>query len=674
MTTKRITYVAMLTTVSVIVVVILSSLTPILAFPTLRIAFEGVLVKLTGYLFGPITGLLTGAVTELLVTLLRPSYLHWGYTLAIVLYGLFGGLAYYVKQQKLYQVLISNILIFVIMLSALGAGIALIYVLPDDTIRIFSNFYVPKWFAIVMLASSTLFASCFVIGIPLYLRLRGFKNELVDILPILLLAVLTEYFVSIAIIPIADSQTLKLPYLVVFVPRLLLAPFDILGNTFVIYTVYKLLGPIISPDDSRRFGSRSLSFWFSAKNYKIHKVNALVKDKIFTRFSDKDNNSVKKLQPLLKKYQINFDRNKVICITGTNGKSALALYLEKLLASNDKYVVGVYTSPHLNNWTERIRVSERCIDELDFKKYYDVIATDIIDSDLNFFEIFTLVALLHFKEKKVDYVILECGIGARYDACNAVNHAYSAITSVSLDHTKILGPTHFDIATEKSYIMQQNSTAYINTSVQEIEEVFLNRAQEFNVRLHNCATQISNVKIDSKGNTTFTYNNKKWQLPFANLALAEVACMAICIANKLGFSLEKIALVLATFVLPVRLQKINKHYGSIILDAAHNPAAITNLVNSVKQITSFDKVLVFYASLNTKDYKTNWKILRKNFPHSYFTSFDSPKAVRLVDIPNCKSTAPNCWKIFYRNYKKYDYIIFTGSFYFLEEVINKLNL
>ena len=673
MTNKKITYVAMLTTASVVIVIILASTTPLLAFPTARIAFEGVLVKLTGLLFGPIIGMITGAVTEFLVTLLRPSYLHWGYTLAIILYGLLGGIAHYIKQVKLHQVMLSNFLIAGIIFVAMIIGTVLIYSISGNEIKVIGPIYLPKWFAAIMLISASSLSLLFALFIPLYLKARGFNNELVEISPILLLAVLTEYFVAITIIPIADVQTLGLNYIVTLVPRIVIAPFEIIANTFVIYTVYKLLGPIISTSEKHNQKSDLSGFWFSKKNLTVAKINTLVNTNLAKRTKSLSKiNSTDRLSKLLKKYNLKFDQDKVVLVSGTNGKGSSCQIISKAILDIKNKSVGVFTSPHLFHWNERIQVNGLKISPLAFYEYYKKIENDIYKYDLTFFEIFFLIALMFFNDKKCEYIILESGIGAKQDCCTIVPHKYSIIASISHDHNDILGSKIEDIARDKAHALSQNGVCFANIQDPKIREIFLQRAKEVNNQLTFTNDNISQITTSENFSTHFDYKNESYQTPYLNLAFANTLTCVIETLNCLQVNHNSVKHLISDYILPLRIEMFQKSKTKVILDGAHNIASIENLLASTKNATTGKKVLFIYTSLETKPYKEIYQLLSKN-SDTYLTTFPGQPNASSIHIDKARFEK-NYLRIFYKNHNDYDYVIFTGSYRFVAHVANYLSL
>ncbi|WDC83539.1 Mur ligase family protein [Caloramator sp. mosi_1] len=154
------------------------------------------------------------------------------------------------------------------------------------------------------------------------------------------------------------------------------------------------------------------------------------------------------------------DSLKVIHVGGTNGKGSTVTFISNILIE-EGYRVGIYTSPHLERFTERIKINNEEISENDvvrliegMKQVIDIVVKEGYDHPTEF-EIVTACALKYFREKQVDFVVLEVGLGGRLDATNIVDPLVSVITSISYDHTNILGNTIEEIAFEKAGIIKK---------------------------------------------------------------------------------------------------------------------------------------------------------------------------------------------------------------------------
>ena len=161
----------------------------------------------------------------------------------------------------------------------------------------------------------------------------------------------------------------------------------------------------------------------------------------------------------------------IIHVAGTNGKGSVCAYLSSILTAAG-YKVGRYTSPHLVNWTERICINGLPITEENLIDLLEIIQQKIPENEADTptqFEVITAAAWLHFAQEKVDIAVIEVGLGGRLDATNVVsNPLVSVITSLSLEHWQILGPTLRDIAREKAGVLKPYRPAVIGVLPTEV--------------------------------------------------------------------------------------------------------------------------------------------------------------------------------------------------------------
>ncbi|BAC24457.1 folC [Wigglesworthia glossinidia endosymbiont of Glossina brevipalpis] len=305
-----------------------------------------------------------------------------------------------------------------------------------------------------------------------------------------------------------------------------------------------------------------------------------------------------------------------IVVGGTNGKGSTCRFLELMfIYSNIK--VGVYSSPHLINYNERIRLhgnevsDEECINAMNF------INKIIKKTSISYFEFSTLVALLIFKSKKLDVVILEVGLGGRLDATNVVDIDISVVTNVSIDHTEFLGKNCSEIAKEKSGIFR-----YKKLSIFGGFNNLLNfkSASEY----YKSIPYFLNVHWFYKKNKKYwMWSNKTNNifLPYPILNI-ENAATALAVIKSLPFTIpyQSIFKGLKTATLPGRFQIINKK-PFIILDVAHNPSSAKHLAKKIKRIKkNFSIIYAIIGMLSDKDIKNTLK---------YF--------IKIIDIWNCAS-------------------------------------
>jgi len=290
------------------------------------------------------------------------------------------------------------------------------------------------------------------------------------------------------------------------------------------------------------------------------------------------------IQQLLATLRLDLRGSGVIHVAGTNGKGSVCAMIDSILRAQ-KYRTGLFTSPHLITFRERIRVDGEMISEEAVANGLTTIR-DLV-SDWNphptFFEIATALALRYFCEAKVDIVILETGMGGRLDATNAVQSDVSVITPIDLDHQKWLGQTLREIATEKAGIIKPRIPVVCAAQRPEAEEVIRARAVE-------CEAPLQFVNE--------SYNRTTIALPGRHQKQNAALAIAALRAGKIDIDDSAIARGLANAEWPARFQRWDER---IIIDGAHNPAAAHILAETGREILGDQRATLILAILNDKD-------------------------------------------------------------------------
>ena len=219
---------------------------------------------------------------------------------------------------------------------------------------------------------------------------------------------------------------------------------------------------------------------------------------------------------------------KTIHIAGTNGKGSTAAILQSILRTAG-LKVGLYTSPHLVSFNERIRVNGSPISNdfiIDFMKKFN---DDINEIESTFFETTTVLSLCYFYFKKVDVAIIETGLGGRLDSTNVLNPNLSIITSIDIDHQNILGNTIEEIANEKAGIIKKNTPLITFKQPKKILDILRNRAKTLNAKIE-IVVDPQKIVVDNFS-TKFVINNKTFSIPLIGEHQAYNAALAIRSSN-----------------------------------------------------------------------------------------------------------------------------------------------
>ncbi|WP_027701091.1 bifunctional folylpolyglutamate synthase/dihydrofolate synthase [Metaclostridioides mangenotii] len=336
--------------------------------------------------------------------------------------------------------------------------------------------------------------------------------------------------------------------------------------------------------------------------------------------------TITKLLELLGNPQENLN---IIHVAGTNGKGSVCSFISNILIDGG-YSVGLYTSPYLENFTERIRVDEKEIPRDEVARIVQLIDEKISImlkegySSPTEFEIVTAMAFYYYKYCKVDYVVLEVGLGGRYDATNVINSSLvSVITSISLDHIGVLGNTVQKIAYEKAGIIKENGVAIVYEQKREAEEVIKDICKQKNAEFIGVEFgSIEVVKSDVKSQV-FNYNSSDFKYENIEIALigehqiknSVLAINTIEYLNKnhkINISIDNIKNGLLKTEWPGRIEVI-KEKPLFIIDGAHNLDGAKSLAKVLKKNFSGKKGILIIGMLKDKDVDSVLEVLTPYF-------------------------------------------------------------
>lgn len=368
------------------------------------------------------------------------------------------------------------------------------------------------------------------------------------------------------------------------------------------------------------------------------------------------------------------DKIKIIHIAGTNGKGSVSAILASILKKSG-YKTALYTSPHLVDYTERIRINNNEISKNDFASYVNEIS-EIADKnsiDLTEFEILTACAYKYFADNNVEIAVMETGLGGRYDAVNVCKKPIcEIITSISLDHTDRLGNTIEKIAFEKAGIIKENSVVIVsslNKGFKTIKEV---------------SNQMNATILPVEHDIEITYKNDKniaviddteYEFPLLGLYQKQnlaLAVKAVEFLKKQGYSID-LRQGLMNVQWHARFEYIKEK--NLIIDGAHNPDAAIELRKNLDYYFKGQKKIFIYSTINTKDYKTVAKELFSENDEIYYVEFNHKNAVSYEEYSNNVNWLKNLQEL--KDLKEVlnrpELKVVTGSLYMIGELYNSLN-
>ena len=411
-----------------------------------------------------------------------------------------------------------------------------------------------------------------------------------------------------------------------------------------------------------------------------------MKDPIFQRllnlhpkFSDLSLGRIKKL---LKK--INFDENllpKVIHIAGTNGKGSTAAILKSILNHHD-YSTHVYSTPHLVKFNERIQLRSKEISNQKLLKYLKFCEDKNEGNLITFFEITTAAAFKAFQDHKADYLILEVGLGGRFDATNILKKSkYAAITPISLDHQDYLGNSLNQIAFEKLGILNPKSTIFINRQKTNVMKYIKSQLKKRKLTA-NLFNNHWKIKSNFYLSNDIRVNLSKLSLLGSHQLIN--AGLAIHLARNIlkeKFVIEKTEKALMNCEWPGRLQQIKsglldkkiKKYKNIYLDGFHNIDGMKALIKSLPK----NRKILICSFLNNKKYIQMLSNLSNHFNKIIVVKMNEENSITEDLLPKYiklyfANSLTDSFKMINKLSSNQTTIYFGGSLYFIGEVI-KLN-
>ena len=378
-----------------------------------------------------------------------------------------------------------------------------------------------------------------------------------------------------------------------------------------------------------------------------------------------DLSSISSLCNYLEAPQNNF---KSIHVAGTNGKGSTCHMLASIFIESG-YKVGLYTSPHLNDFRERIRINGKMISETNVVSFVEKNMIYFQENKISFFEMTVAMAFDYFSNEEVDIAIIETGLGGRLDATNIIDPILSIITNIGLDHQDVLGENIREIAKEKAGIIKKGRPVVISEYQPSIHDIFNDRSKELLSTLYLAKDSVlKNYSSDLKG--SFQKNN----------ILGVVKSISVLkgfeISDK---NIEKGLLnVVKNTDLKGRWEIINNS-PKTILDVGHNINAFTINIKEIKKIT-YLKLRIVIAFVEGKDYKKILKLFPKN-SFFYFCQLKINRALNVNTVFNYSKEIGLQGKKFLNANSAYvsclneseneDLVFVCGSNFLISEIINE---
>ncbi|MAO71628.1 MAG: tetrahydrofolate synthase [Flavobacteriales bacterium] len=307
---------------------------------------------------------------------------------------------------------------------------------------------------------------------------------------------------------------------------------------------------------------------------------------------------------------------KSIHVAGTNGKGSCSHMMSSILQEAE-YKVGLYTSPHLKDFRERIKINGKMIPEENIINFVSVNKEEFEKINMSFFEMTVAMAFQYFSDEKVDIAIIECGLGGRLDSTNIINPEISVITNIGLDHTNLLGNTLERIAIEKAGIIKKETPVVIGRKQDEILKVFEEKVDKENSKIFY--SENYNFSSDLKGN---------YQKENINTTVTTLKHLRNFTINEENI-INGLSKVIKNTSFLGRWQTISKN-PLVICDTAHNEDGLKKVLNQISEI-NYNKLHFVIGLVKEKNIYNILTLLPKDAIY-YFCEANIPRAMDKFDL------------------------------------------
>lgn len=355
-----------------------------------------------------------------------------------------------------------------------------------------------------------------------------------------------------------------------------------------------------------------------------------------------------------------------IHVAGTNGKGTTCYLLEQIYAKAG-FKTGLFTSPHLLRYNERVRVSQQEISDEALLEFFQTADPIFDDIKLSYFEISTALAFWYFAKQQVDVAIIEAGLGGRLDSTNIITPEISVITSIGLDHQAVLGETREEIASEKAGIIKKHRPVVLGNIDELSENVIRKKAHSLSSECYY-ATDLEPVwkgsgliqfqKNQQRFQTTFKEGVNKW-----NVAMC--ALVVDLLQKKFEIPGDQFTKAVETFPgAPARFEQLHPSYHWFF-SGSHNQQALESSLQALEEQSPKENWTCIFSSLRDK-WNDEFLHFYTGFKDCYFVEQEGDRALtfsEIADIMPVKQLDETNKQIILKELKT-ELVIFMGSFYF----------
>lgn len=332
---------------------------------------------------------------------------------------------------------------------------------------------------------------------------------------------------------------------------------------------------------------------------------------------------------------------KYVHVAGTNGKGSASAMLASVLKAAG-YKTGLFTSPYLARFTERMRINGKEIDPDRLAEIVTRVApqADAMDEHPTEFELMTAAGLLWFAEEQCDIVVLEVGLGGRYDATNIIGAPEAAvIMNIGLDHTAVLGESIEKIAWEKAGIIKPGCDVVLYEQSEGVTAVVRAECEKAGARLHIADFSAIHSEFDSLDGQVFTYRGEPYALPLLGshqLKNAAVAAETVQVLRGRGWELEQSDVEHGLYAVswPARFEPVGEE-PYFIVDGGHNPQCAQTVAENLANYFPGKKRVLLVGVLADKDYMSLTEILNTAADEYVCVTPDSARALPASELGEC---------------------------------------
>lgn len=385
-------------------------------------------------------------------------------------------------------------------------------------------------------------------------------------------------------------------------------------------------------------------------------------------------------------------RLKIIHVAGTNGKGSTCALLASALSAQG-YRVGLYTSPHIVDFTERIRIDGRRISPDELTGLTSFFREEIVRLRATFFEATTAIMFKYFSDMNVDFAVIETGLGGRLDATNIADPLVSVVTGIGMDHTDVLGDTIEKIAAEKAGIIKTGRPAIVNVTAGSVKDVFTKAAGNRKSELFFVA-EVASAKVIESGIGSSVFSATVFGESFDAVELgmggrhqvsnALTALSTLEVLRKSGVDISRPAILDGLREVGIntghrgRLEILSRQ-PLVILDVAHNPDGIRALVESIGTLLPSKGGTVLFGAMKDKEAAAMLNNLRERFTHIILTQLKIGRSLGADDLKKLSNNIKLTTQVFDNSTEALraalsqtdndSFLLITGSHYLAGEVL-----